>query len=155
MNSSSQVINSIDLTQVDVHGSNIPGSASTGRFNYMLAVMAALGANPTLTVECRHRGTCGVTSWHEVSYPSWNWDDFDYRITPQPKITPWAPADIPFGRPCWVRKTGELDRMLVTGVAESQNGVLLGGGTFVAFDALIDWEWTSDGGNWAPCRHES
>ena len=44
-------------------------------------------------VECRDKcGDDGV--WHIVDYPVWNFDNFDYRIKPEPKRVPLTMQDL-------------------------------------------------------------
>ena len=53
----------------------------------MIAVMTACKEGKT--IQCANAGN---DDWEDWSHPSWNWNRFDYRVKPEPKIRPYANA---------------------------------------------------------------
>lgn len=54
-----------------------------------IAVMQAFAAGQE--VQLRHRGAPG-NEWQKypASDPKWNWEEFDYRVKPQPRLRPFT-----------------------------------------------------------------
>lgn len=72
--------------------------------------------------------------------PTWNWEQKDYCVIPDPTYRPWTADEVPLG--AWMRSKGLLGRQIITHTAEQE-----------------DREWwlkasehSTDGGKtWKPC----
>ena len=75
---------------------------------------------------------------------SWDWDEFEYRIKPEPKLRPWTADEVPLG--AWMRfKRNPQDRVLIGWVSVQADRDLW----------LDEREHTIDGGKtWLPCGVE-
>lgn len=88
--------------------------------------------------------------WHEIYIDSpginfsWDWDEFQYRIKPEPKLRPWTADEVPLG--AWFRpKHRTWDRSLIAWVSCEADRVLW----------LDEREHSLDGGKtWLPCGVE-
>lgn len=75
---------------------------------------------------------------------SWDWDEFEYRVKPEPKLRPWTADEVPLG--AWMRfKRNPQDRVLIGWVSVQADRDLW----------LDEREHTIDGGKtWLPCGVE-
>lgn len=75
---------------------------------------------------------------------SWDWDEFEYRVKPEPKLRPWTADEVPLG--AWMRfKHNPQDRVLIGWVSVQADRDLW----------LDEREHTIDGGKtWLPCGVE-
>ena len=75
---------------------------------------------------------------------SWDWDEFEYRVKPMPKLRPWTADEVPLG--AWFRpKDRTWDRTLIAWVSCKADRVLW----------LDEREHSLDGGKtWLPCGVE-
>ena len=88
--------------------------------------------------------------WHEIYIDSpgiilsWDWDEFEYRVKPEPKLRPWTADEVPLG--AWMRfKHNPQDRVLIGWVSVQADRDLW----------LDEREHTIDGGKtWLPCGVE-
>ena len=81
-----------------------------------------------------HQSCIGITL-------SWDWDTFEYRIEPMPKLRPWTADEVPLG--AWMRfKRNPQDRVLLGWVSVQSDRDLW----------LDEREYSTDGGKtWLPC----
>jgi hypothetical protein len=84
-------------------------------------------------------------NWGETLSPVWNWNNFTYRIKPNPTFRPWKPDEVPLG--AQMRQTGKPQyRWLIDRSASDSH--------------RKDWfnngyEHSTDGGKtWHPCGVE-
>ena len=99
------------------------------------------------TIQWRRRGH---NNWSEVEQDcigitfSWDWDTFEYRIKPEPKLRPWTADEVPLG--AWMRfKNNPQDRVLIGWVSVQADRDLW----------LDEREYsTDDGKTWLPCGVE-
>ena len=72
---------------------------------------------------------------------SWDWDEFEYRVKPEPKLRPWTADEVPLG--AWMRfKNNPQDRVLIGWVSVQADRDLW----------LDEREHSIDGGKtWLPC----
>ena len=99
------------------------------------------------TIQWRRRDQ---NEWSEVERDcigitfSWDWDTFQYRIKPEPKLRPWTADEVPLG--AWFRPKGRTwDRSLIAWVSCEADRVLW----------LDEREHSLDGGKtWLPCGVE-
>ena len=88
--------------------------------------------------------------WHKIYIDSpgiilsWDWDEFEYRVKPEPKLRPWTADEVPLG--AWMRfKHNPQDRVLIGWVSVQADRDLW----------LDEREHTIDGGKtWLPCGVE-
>ena len=75
---------------------------------------------------------------------SWDWDEFEYRVKPEPKLRPWTADEVPLG--AWMRfKRNPQDRVLIGWVSVQADRDLW----------LDEREYSTDGGKtWLPCGVE-
>ena len=75
---------------------------------------------------------------------SWDWDEFEYRVKPEPKLRPWTADEVPLG--AWMRfKRNPQDRVLIGWVSVQADRDLW----------LDEREHSIDGGKtWLPCGVE-
>ena len=75
---------------------------------------------------------------------SWDWDEFEYRVKPEPKLRPWTADEVPLG--AWMRfKRNPQDRVLIGWVSVQADR-----------DLWLDEREhsTDDGKTWLPCGVE-
>ena len=54
--------------------------------------------------------------WCFTLSPLWNWEHYDYRIKPTPKLRPWTADEVPLG--AWIRlKNTNVTRSMIVSVA--------------------------------------
>lgn len=90
------------------------------------------------------------SKWHDIEPDcigitlSWDWDEFEYRIKPEPKLRPWTEDEVPLG--AWMRfKRNTQDRVLIGWVSVQADRDLW----------LHEREHSIDGGKtWLPCGVE-
>ena len=61
--------------------------------------------------------------WLLTPEPSWSWDDFDYRIKPEPKYRPWTIDEVPVGAVVRRKANGNItvgEPSVITKVADSR-----------------------------------
>ena len=56
--------------------------------------------------------------WDRIDKPIWNWDAFDYRVKPEPKLRPWKPEEA-IGKVVRNKINGDLT--IVMGVRRSHS----------------------------------
>lgn len=44
-------------------------------------------------IEMHSVGAFNKDDWHDIDSPSWNWDEIEYRVKPQPKYRPYKNAE--------------------------------------------------------------
>ena len=99
------------------------------------------------TIQWRRRDQ---NEWFEVERDcigitfSWDWDEFEYRVKPMPKLRPWTADEVPLG--AWMRfKRNPQDRVLIGWVSVQADRDLW----------LDEREYSIDGGKtWLPCGVE-
>jgi len=99
------------------------------------------------TIQWRRRDQ---NEWSEVERDcigitfSWDWDEFEYRVKPMPKLRPWTADEVPLG--AWMRfKRNPQDRVLIGWVSVQADRDLW----------LDEREYsTDDGKTWLPCGVE-
>lgn len=99
------------------------------------------------TIQWRRRDQ---NEWHDIEPAcvgvtlSWDWDEFEYRVKPEPKLRPWTEDEVPLG--AWFRpKHRTWDRSLIAWVSCEADRVLW----------LDEREHSLDGGKtWLPCGVE-
>jgi len=71
---------------------------------------------------------------------SWDWDEFDYRVKPEPKLRPWTEDEVPLGSQ--LRYKGDTSRSLLGITATDE----------IRKEWLEEREYSIDGGKtWLPC----
>lgn len=75
----------------------------------MRAVM--LAADEGKRIEYCERGN---SQWKWAPCPYWDWNNYDYRVKPEPKRVPRTMDDLPEGGALWVRKIGNSAMRAVT-----------------------------------------
>ena len=109
------------------------------------AVMIAWAAGKSLQYRRRDQ-----SKWHDIepdcigTILSWDWDEFEYRVKPMPKLRPWTADEVPLG--AWMRfKRNPQDRVLIGWVSVQADRDLW----------LDEREYsTDDGKTWLPCGVE-
>ncbi len=100
------------------------------------------------------------TEWQPVAIygaPSWDWNNYDYRIKPDPKLRPWKPEEVPVGA-LMKTKLGHGGRYMIVGLWELtlKNLIQLGPPSaesgMSAETAMNNWLHSTDHGKtWLPC----
>lgn len=97
------------------------------------------------TIECKRKdGESWSTFDTGTMSLAWDWDEFDYRVKPEPKLRPWTADEVPLG--AWMRfKNNPQDRVLLGWVSvQADRDLWLG-----------EREHSIDGGKtWLPCGVE-
>ena len=71
---------------------------------------------------------------------SWDWDEFEYRVKPMPKLRPWTADEVPLGSQ--LRYKGDTSRSLLGITATDE----------IRKEWLEEREYSIDGGKtWLPC----
>lgn len=71
---------------------------------------------------------------------SWDWDGFEYRVKPEPKLRPWTEDEVPLGSQ--LRYKGDTSRSLLGITATDE----------IRKEWLEEREYSIDGGKtWLPC----
>lgn len=98
------------------------------------------------TIQWRRRGH---NDWSEVDQDcigitlSWDWDGFEYRVKPEPKLRPWTEDEVPLGSQ--LRYKGDTSRSLLGITATDE----------IRKEWLEEREYSIDGGKtWLPCGVE-
>ena len=74
---------------------------------------------------------------------SWDWDGFEYRVKPEPKLRPWTEDEVPLGSQ--LRYKGDTSRSLLGITATDE----------IRKEWLEEREYSIDGGKtWLPCGVE-
>lgn len=74
---------------------------------------------------------------------SWDWDEFEYRVKPMPKLRPWTADEVPLG--AQLRSKGDTSRSLLGITATDE----------IRKEWLEEREYSIDGGKtWLPCGVE-
>lgn len=81
---------------------------------------------------------------HILYVPTWNWEEKEYRVIPDPTYRPWTADEVPLG--AWMRfKRNPQDRVLLGWVSVQADRDMW----------LDEREHSTDGGlNWKPCGVE-
>jgi len=105
-------------------------------------------------IEARNTFQTIGTDWVYCKAPLWHWNNYDYRIVPEPKVVPWTRADVPFIAMYRVRGVENSPERFP--LSKAINGLRFYD-CFMHYEALAEgWEHTTDGTNWKPCyKHEN
>ena len=127
---------------------------TTKSLDEMIAVMQA--ARDGKRIECLYLRRSDSEWIHVQAHPLWNWEMFDYRVKPEPKLRPWKPEEVPVGA---LYKFGDHISIIIS--ATSTRLFFCDSGGVIAwnyFDAGCLSEKSSyslDGGKtWKPCGVE-
>lgn len=84
---------------------------------------------------------------------SWDWDEFEYRVKPMPKLRPWTEGEVPLGAIIRYKNNSRSIRLLI--VCSDEYG-LTGTGSHWPYKVLLEnTEHSLDGGKtWLPCGVE-
>lgn len=111
------------------------------------------------TIQCRRRSSgewCGIEPGCTATILSWDWDEFEYRVKPEPKLRPWTADEVPVG--AITRSKDSMNRLNRSRqIIEGENGmVAFLCGAPCTFSCLLETrEHSLDGGKtWLPCGVE-
>jgi hypothetical protein len=83
----------------------------------------------------------GSGVWTSTHKPLWNWEHYDYRIKPTPKLRPWTADEVPLGMQARNSKYPKT-RWLIDRTSSEENRI----------DWCKNYEYSTDGGKtWLPC----
>jgi hypothetical protein len=161
-------ITTTTTTTIDVSPDQIPYNSTTA---YQVAVQQYFDSHEGCTVEFTFRQWGESQIFKKVRYPSWDWSNFSYRITPdpdpKPELVPLTREDIP--PVCWIRADGSKskDAFLVTQISPTCLYYGVGtapgclGATLPYFKATFEdmfedpeFAYSTDLKNWKPFRKE-
>lgn len=115
--------------------------------------MHAFGGGKTIESKSKRS-----TNWQEDYFPSWNWEEYDYRVKAEEKWKEWSwEYDIPVG--AQLKSKSDLGRWRASILGYDTDGIvsitfdlppMLSKDTFI--NAFTHWLCSTDGGKtWQPC----
>lgn len=119
-------------------------------------VMQAFAAGYTIESKSKESN-----NWQEDHFPSWNWEEYDYRVKAKKKWRPWKAEEVPVGAVLKL-KAGYKNRYTISGLWEDnrQEKIIQLGppcveGPMTPKKALEHWLHSLDfGKTWQPCGVE-
>lgn len=109
-------------------------------------IMHAFGGGKTIESKSKQS-----TNWQEDHFPSWNWEEYDYRVKEEEKWRPWTAEEVPVGAQCRRKGYEHEGRELI--VSTGETGIVMGRHIVMSFASIFEQgECSLDGGKtWQPC----